>query len=253
MLPGSDPQAERPGRALHRPLRSPRHRPDMPGDNIYNGAADNATGCGMLIELARVWSQARSQPPPHSIIFAAVTAEEQGLLGSEYLGKHPPDPRRANLARDSTTTTSRPSATREEVNVNGAERTTFYPARRSHRETLRPRHRPRRPSRRRPLLPLRSLLPRPRRHPAFSIDEGLQYKGHDAAWGKANTKTTPPTTTTTSPTTTTPTGTSPGLAHMTQFGVLLGQKAASAPNLQGWQTRRRIQSRSKEEQLIRRC
>src|SRR6202140_3413264 len=64
-------------------------RPDMPGDNIFNGAQDNATGCGILLELARAYSVA-SQRPRRSIIFAAVTAEEQGLLGSEYLGKHPP-------------------------------------------------------------------------------------------------------------------------------------------------------------------
>ena len=66
-------------------------RPDMPGDNIYNGADDNATGCGVLLELARVFAQS-AQRPRRSILFAAVTAEEQGLLGSEYLGKHPPIP-----------------------------------------------------------------------------------------------------------------------------------------------------------------
>ena len=37
-------------------------RPDMPGDNIYNGARDNATGCGVLLELARVYAQAQSKP-----------------------------------------------------------------------------------------------------------------------------------------------------------------------------------------------
>src|SRR5208283_4266277 len=66
-------------------------RPDMPGDNIFNGAADNATGCGILLELARAFSVAKERPG-RSMIFAAVTAEEQGLLGSEYLGKHPPVP-----------------------------------------------------------------------------------------------------------------------------------------------------------------
>src|SRR5580658_10439516 len=66
-------------------------RPDMPGDNIFNGAQDNATGCGILLELARVFSVAK-QRPRRSILFAAVTAEEQGLLGSEYLGKHPTVP-----------------------------------------------------------------------------------------------------------------------------------------------------------------
>ena len=61
------------------------------GDNIYNGAADNGTGCGILLEMARAYAQA-SVPPPHDVYFAAVTAEEQGLLGSQYLGMHPPVP-----------------------------------------------------------------------------------------------------------------------------------------------------------------
>src|SRR5258708_36861729 len=66
-------------------------RPDMAGDKISNGAADNATGCGILLELARVFGAAREHPG-RSVIFAAVTAEEQGLVGAEYLGKHPPGP-----------------------------------------------------------------------------------------------------------------------------------------------------------------
>ena len=53
------------------------------GDAIYNGAADNATGCALLLELARAWS-ARSPRPKRSAIFLAVTAEEKGLLGSKY-------------------------------------------------------------------------------------------------------------------------------------------------------------------------
>src|SRR5882724_9842576 len=65
-------------------------RADDPGDNIYNGADDNATGCGILLELGRAFASAT--PPPRSIFFASVTAEEQGLRGSEYLGLHPPVP-----------------------------------------------------------------------------------------------------------------------------------------------------------------
>src|SRR5208282_1591287 len=57
---------------------------DAAGANIYHGAADNATGCGILLELARVWAGTKPAPP-RSILFAAVTGEEQGLLGSEYL------------------------------------------------------------------------------------------------------------------------------------------------------------------------
>jgi hypothetical protein len=65
--------------------------PDAKGDNIYNGAADNGTGCGILLELARAFAQSPVKPP-HDMYFAAVTAEEQGLLGSQFLGMHPPVP-----------------------------------------------------------------------------------------------------------------------------------------------------------------
>ena len=62
--------------------------PDAKGDKIYNGAVDNATGCAMLLELARVWA-ALPQKPQRSALFLFVTAEEAGLIGSDYYGKHP--------------------------------------------------------------------------------------------------------------------------------------------------------------------
>src|SRR5258708_37493471 len=64
-----------------------------PGDNIYNGAADNATGCGILLELARAFVSSREKPK-RTLLFAAVTAEEQGQLGSNDLGQHAPVPAR---------------------------------------------------------------------------------------------------------------------------------------------------------------
>ncbi len=61
--------------------------PDASGDRIFNGAADNASGTAALIELARGFA---SQPQPQrSVVFLAVTAEEKGLLGSEYYASHP--------------------------------------------------------------------------------------------------------------------------------------------------------------------
>lgn len=57
------------------------------GDKIYNGAYDNAMGVSLLIETARVLAQ---QGTRRSVLFAAVTAEERGLLGSDYLAHHPP-------------------------------------------------------------------------------------------------------------------------------------------------------------------
>jgi Zn-dependent M28 family amino/carboxypeptidase len=67
------------------------------GDKIYHGAQDNATGIGGLIELGRAF--ARLQPrPKRSIVFLAVTAEEQGLLGSDYYAGNPLYPLAKTLA-----------------------------------------------------------------------------------------------------------------------------------------------------------
>ena len=62
--------------------------PALEEDQIYNGALDNATGTAALIELAEAFKKLES-PPSRSIIFLAVTAEEQGLLGSKYYATHP--------------------------------------------------------------------------------------------------------------------------------------------------------------------
>ncbi|WP_308910886.1 M28 family metallopeptidase [Pseudokordiimonas caeni] len=62
--------------------------PSIEGDGIYNGALDNATGTAGLIELARAFAGAREKPK-RSVLFVAVTAEEQGLLGSAYYAAHP--------------------------------------------------------------------------------------------------------------------------------------------------------------------
>ncbi|WP_138380317.1 M28 family metallopeptidase [Luteithermobacter gelatinilyticus] len=60
----------------------------LEGDQIYNGALDNATGTAGLIELAHAYASAPT-PPRRSVMFLAVTAEEQGLLGSQYYAEHP--------------------------------------------------------------------------------------------------------------------------------------------------------------------
>ena len=61
---------------------------EIDGDKIYNGALDNATGVGGLIELARAYS-ALPTPPKRSLLFLSVTAEEQGLVGSDYYARNP--------------------------------------------------------------------------------------------------------------------------------------------------------------------
>ncbi len=62
-------------------------QPDAKGDRIYNGALDNASGIAALLELGRAYATAPA--PARSVLFLAVTAEEKGLLGSEYYAANP--------------------------------------------------------------------------------------------------------------------------------------------------------------------
>ena len=64
---------------------------DEHGDNIYNGAVDNASGVSALISIAQAFARLPERPA-RSVLFAAVGAEEQGLLGSAYMAEHPPAP-----------------------------------------------------------------------------------------------------------------------------------------------------------------
>ncbi len=208
-------------------------RPDMPGDNIYNGADDNATGCGILLEMAHTYATAALRPR-RSILFASVTAEEQGLLGSEYLGKHPPVPA-GKITLDLNYDDIPPLGSPEEVEVSGSERTTFYPTvqalAQEFRLTIRPDSRPEAGHYYRSdhFSLARVGIP------AFSVSEGVKYKGHDAAWGmqQANEYTEkhyhqpsdeyhPDSDFT-------------GDAVMARFGFALGWEAASTPKLVGWQ------------------
>jgi Zn-dependent M28 family amino/carboxypeptidase len=70
--------------------------PDARGDSIYNGAVDNATGIAAVIELARAF--AAGPRPERSLVFAAWTAEEKGLLGSEYYAANPVYPLETTVA-----------------------------------------------------------------------------------------------------------------------------------------------------------
>jgi Zn-dependent M28 family amino/carboxypeptidase len=208
-------------------------RPDMPGDNIYNGAQDNATGCAILMELARAYSGA-AQKPRRSILFAAVTAEEQGLLGSEYLGKHPPIPA-GKIALDLNYDDVKPLGAPEEVEVSGAERTTFYPEveamAKDFRLVIRPDARPEAGHfYRSDHFSLARVGV-----PSFSINEGMKYKGHPESWGieqeqeyvekhyhQPSDEYHPEMDFT-------------GDSAMARFGFALGWEAASLPKLIGWQ------------------
>jgi Zn-dependent M28 family amino/carboxypeptidase len=156
--------------------------PEMSGDNIYNGAADNATGCGMLLEMARAWTSSGIKPP-HSVIFASVTAEEQGLLGSEYLAQNPPIPA-SQIALGINYDMILPIGVPLQVNVNGAQRTDFYPtvqatAKRFELEIV-PDPRPEAGSFYRSdhfSLSREGI-------PAFSVEQGELFEGRDPAWGQ---------------------------------------------------------------------
>ncbi|MEZ5291906.1 MAG: M28 family metallopeptidase [Vicinamibacterales bacterium] len=63
----------------------------MNGDDIYNGAHDNASGVAIVLEVARAYA-ALPTPPRRSVLFLFVTAEERGLLGSDYFARHPTVP-----------------------------------------------------------------------------------------------------------------------------------------------------------------
>ena len=69
--------------------------PDESGDNIYNGAIDNATGVAGILEIAGKFAQA---PAKRSMLFLAVTLEESGLLGSKYFVAHPVVPLKDTVA-----------------------------------------------------------------------------------------------------------------------------------------------------------
>ncbi len=157
--------------------------PDAKGDNIYNGAADNGTGCGILLELARAYAQS-SQKAPHDVYFASVTAEEQGLLGSQYLGMHPPVPA-GQITLDLNYDMVLPVGVPRSANLGGAERIDFWPTVQSVAKAFD-----------------LQLLPDPEPGaghyyrsdhfslarvgiPAFSVDQGELFEGHDKAWGHA--------------------------------------------------------------------
>ncbi len=157
--------------------------PDAKGDGIYNGAADNGTGCGILLELARAFAQS-AERPPHAMYFSAVTAEEQGLLGSQYLGEHPPVPAR-DISLDLNYDMLLPIGVPLSANLGGAERINFWPTIQTVAKDF-------------DLKLLPDSDPSAGHYyrsdhfslaragiPAFSVDQGDLFDGHDEAWGRA--------------------------------------------------------------------
>lgn len=152
------------------------------GDAIYNGAIDNATGCGVLLELAHAWASL-PQKPRRSALFLSVTAEEGGLRGSEYYARHPIFPP-SKTALDLNYDALYPFGTTKDVVASGAERTTIWPLVQNAAERM-------------------GLTIEPDAHPeqghyfrsdhfsfahvgipAFSIGQGTQFNGKPAGYGE---------------------------------------------------------------------
>jgi Zn-dependent M28 family amino/carboxypeptidase len=209
---------------------------NAPGDKIYNGAADNATGCGVLLELARAYADAAKAgaPPPHRVYFAAVTAEEQGLLGSQYLGMHSPVPQK-DLTLDLNYDMLLPIGVPTSTEISGAERTTFYPTVESTAKdfdlTIQPDQ-----------FPGAGHYYRSDHFslarygiPAFSIGQGTLFAGHDANWGEQQMKQFTAERYHQPSDEYKPEMDFRGNARMAQFGFDLGWLASGAKAAQGWQ------------------
>ncbi|MGI9103795.1 MAG: M28 family peptidase [Terriglobales bacterium] len=231
-LPGSDPKLNDQAVLYSAHYDHLGIHPEQPGDNIYNGAVDNATGCGVLLELAHAYSRA-AQHPKRSIIFAAVTAEEQGLRGSEYLGQHPPIPA-GSITLGLNYDGLAPNGIPQEVEVTGAERTSFYPTVEATAKDF-------------------GLVIRPTSNPgagfyyrsdhfsfahvgipAFSVNEGMKFKGHPVEWGILRERDYNEKNYHQPSDEFDPAWDFSGLAEMARFGFDLGWKAATQPELVSW-------------------
>ena len=91
ILPGSDPQLKNEYVVFTAHLDHLGIGEPVKGDSIYNGAADNASGTAALLEMARAFSLL-PKAPRRSLLFLAVTGEEEGLLGSDYYAHYPTVP-----------------------------------------------------------------------------------------------------------------------------------------------------------------
>lgn len=151
------------------------------GDGIFNGAVDNATGCGMVLEIARAW-QAMDIKPRRSALFLFVTAEENGLRGAQYYAAHPVIPA-GKTALNLNFDAFYPFGRTTDVVVNGSERTTVWPivqnAAQRFRLTIAPDPRPEQGSYYRSdhFAMARAGIP------AFSINMGATFAGKPAGYG----------------------------------------------------------------------
>jgi Zn-dependent M28 family amino/carboxypeptidase len=152
------------------------------GDAIYNGAVDNGTGCGIILELAHAWASL-AHKPKRSAIFMAVTGEEEGLRGSAYYAAHPFIPA-GRTALDVNYDALFPAGLVRDVSAAGGERTTVWPvvlevARRMNL-TIKPDAHPEQGS----YYRSDHFSFAQAGVPAFSIDEGTDFVGKPADFGE---------------------------------------------------------------------
>jgi Zn-dependent M28 family amino/carboxypeptidase len=182
MIPGSDPELASQAVMFTAHWDHLGIGPPVNGDSIYNGAVDNATGCGIVIELARAWASLEHKPR-RTALFAAVTAEEAGLRGTEYYTAHPVIPL-SKTALDLNFDAFFPFGRTKDVAVTGANRTTVWPvveeAARRLNLTIKPEAHPEQGEYyRSDHFPLAHAGV-----PSFSISLGTEYYGKPAAYGE---------------------------------------------------------------------
>ena len=202
------------------------------GDDIYNGAADNATGCGIVLELARAFAQL-DPAPPRTILFAAVGAEEGGLRGSQYYAQNPAIPAgktAVNLNYDGFL----PLGLARDISLPGYERTTLQPLIEQ-------------------LAAEFDLVLRPEAHPeqgyyyrsdhfslakagvpAFSVKAGIDYVGRPEGWGDEAEKRYIAEHYHQPSDEFDPAWDFSGLGQIAAFGLELGRRVAAEPDLPTW-------------------
>jgi Zn-dependent M28 family amino/carboxypeptidase len=157
-------------------------RPDQPGDNIYNGAVDNATGVAGMIAIANAFN-ALGFKPRRSILFIATTAEEQGLLGAEYYASHPLVPIQQTVA-DINLDSMNALGMTTDISPLGAERSTLgkfiEEVAKENNVTVSPDPRPEQGSfYRSDHFPFAKAGV-----PAVSFNPGVKFVGHSDKWGE---------------------------------------------------------------------
>ncbi len=157
-------------------------RPDQSGDNIYNGAVDNATGIAGILAIAKACA-ALTIKPKRSILFIATTAEEQGLLGAEYYARNPLIPLKdtvANINIDSMNVLGQTT----DITPLGADRSTLgkfvEEVAKEHNLTISPDARPEQGSfYRSDHFPFAKVGV-----PAVNFEPGSKFVGHSEKWGE---------------------------------------------------------------------